>query len=256
MRDATRDDPGQKRAEYLSLLRSLHPPTVFNCDDILINYIVSNMTGNPPLLLQPKTPLRIIGGDGMFARGSVAVTDDGEDETVADDETAKADGIPTASHFEQRKLCLAHYFAHFAPFAPSSESASRHFPLVKTRTSVSQDVEDHSRWLFNNEPWEPITGWKLVEPAMQAPPLANLDLVEEDDPAEVDYEAMLEGLSEEEIDDLLRELELQDGPPSDGEEGLGEFDEQASVFQEVESDDEDDEEHGGLWHRPIERDEL
>lgn len=232
----------------------MHPWTVFNCDDILINYIVSNVTGNPPLLLQPKTQLRIIGGDGMFARGSVAVAEDGTD-IVDDVEDDKVTGIPTASHFEQRKLCLSHYFDHFSQFAPP-EPRSPHFPLVKTRTTASQDVEDHSRWLFRDEPWEPLTGWKLAEPQFHGAPIdphegdVDLDL-DGDDESDLDIDRMLDQLSEEEIEDLLRDLEEErhrDGGAEDDLEDLEVAD--GGLF-----DEEDDDDDGG-WHRPIERDEL
>ncbi|GAA5861931.1 hypothetical protein JCM3774_001355 [Rhodotorula dairenensis] len=229
---------------------------VFNCDDILVNYLVSNLTGNAPLLLQPKTPLRIIGGDGMFARGSVAVNPDGE---TAEADTAEADdGIPTASHFEQRKLCLGHYFSHFAAFAPSTSdpASERHYPLVKTRTTASQDVEDHSRWLYNNEPWEPITDWKLADPSIlhvPPPPAVEDDLDEGEEASDEDIDDMLADMTEEEIDALLVHLEIEPRHPSNGEEGLGEAEEESSLF---EGGDDDEGYSDDYWHEPIDHDEL
>lgn len=239
---------------------------VFNCDDILINYVVSNLTANPPLLLQPKMPLRIIGGDGMFARGSVAVDAPSQDATAEADTAEEADGIPTASHFEQRKLCLGHYFLHFAQFAPKplesdSDSVSKphdHYPLVKVRTAATQDVEDHSRWLYSNEPWEPLTGWKLADPSMMAPPrvptppAAENDINEGDEASDLDIDDMLADMSEEEIDELLLQLGSETRHPSNGEEGLGEAEEESSVFEEPENDDED----SAYWHPPVDHDEL
>ncbi|GAA5981896.1 hypothetical protein JCM10908_004658 [Rhodotorula pacifica] len=222
---------------------------VFNCDDILINYLVSNLTGNAPLLLQPKTPLRVIGGDGMFARGSV-------DANSTDDAAGSGGGVPTASHFEQRKICLGDYFSHFASFALASDSPSAHYPLIKTRTSVSQDVEDHSRWLYNAEPWELITDWKLAEPGTYhvAPPPPTAQQDEGDEASDLDIDEMLDGMTEEEIDDLLLRLEAEHRHPSNGEEGLGEAEAQASLFEDEEDEEDSFSEYD--WHEPIDHDEL
>lgn len=211
-------------------------------------------------------PLRIIGGDGMFARGSVAVDAPSQDATAEADAAEEADGIPTASHFEQRKLCLGHYFLHFAQFAPKplesdSDSVSKphdHYPLVKVRTAATQDVEDHSRWLYSNEPWEPLTGWKLADPSMMAPPrvptppAAENDINEGDEASDLDIDDMLADMSEEEIDELLLQLGSETRHPSNGEEGLGEAEEESSVFEEPENDDED----SAYWHPPVDHDEL
>jgi hypothetical protein len=222
-----------------------------NCDDILINYLVSNTTGNPPLLLQPKTSLRIIGGDGMFARGSIAVEEDGAefDETPVAD-TGDVAGIPSAGHFSQRKLCLERYFQHFAQFAPSG--APKHYPLVKTSTSVSQDVEDHSRWLTLNEPWEEVVwntaplGERDEEPEEEE--LEELDFDDEDEQAEKEaFEEMLQGMSDAEIDDLLKQMQEAMAK----EDGLGDIPElDPSVFEDLEQD------QGGETSRPHAHDEL
>ncbi|BGP31837.1 hypothetical protein JCM10296v2_003614 [Rhodotorula toruloides] len=224
---------------------------VMNCDDILINYLVSNITGNPPLLLQPKTPLRIIGGDGMFARGSIAVDEGGAkvDETPVAD-TGDVAGIPSAGHFSQRKLCLEQYFQHFAQFA--SSGASKHYPLVKTSTAVSQDVEDHSRWLTLNEPWEEVVwntaplGERIEQPEEKE--LEELNLDDEDEQAEKEaFEEMLQGMSDEEIDDLLKEMQEAMAK----EDGLGDIPElDPSVFENLEQ------EQGGETSRPHAHDEL
>jgi hypothetical protein len=225
------------------------PPTVFNCDDILINYLVSNLTGTPPLLLQPKTPLRTIGGDGLWNRASVAVSDD--EDTSAPPPAPDA-GIPTAGHFGQRKECLARYFSHFSSFAPSTSSSSkaalaaaRHYPLIKTSSSVSQDVEDHSRWLFRNEAWEELNFAAMVA---QSEPVEEEE-EEELTPEEVEeremFDKMLEGMTDEEIDELMKSLQEmaeneeeddEEGLPSNGEEGLGAQDEEASVFEGAEDE--------------------
>ncbi|BGP07820.1 hypothetical protein JCM10049v2_003661 [Rhodotorula toruloides] len=243
----------EKYWEDSAEMRSLrdYVDEVMNCDDILINYLVSNITGNPPLLLQPKTPLRIIGGDGMFARGSIAVDEDGaevDEEPVSD--TGDVAGIPSAGHFSQRKLCLERYFRHFAQFAPSG--APIHYPLIRTSTSVSQDVEDHSRWLTLNEPWEEVVwntaplGERDEEPEEEE--LEELDFDDEDEQAEKQaFEEMLQGMSDEEIDDLLKEMQEAMAK----EDGLGDIPElDPSVFENLEQ------EQGGETSRPHAHDEL
>ncbi|GAA6012910.1 hypothetical protein JCM10207_008373 [Rhodosporidiobolus poonsookiae] len=227
---------------------------VFNCDDILINYLVSNLTSNPPLLLQPKKILRTIGGDGLWSRGSVPVNDPSTHASpstpLPPDPDVDADaGIPSASHFEQRKHCLAHYFSHFSRFAPAASSykpaaaAARHFPLHKTSSSVSQDVEDHSRWLFTNEQWEEPDFSKLTfaqAPAGGATEGEDEEMTPEEQLEQAEFEKMLEGMTDDEIEELMKSLqdmvdegeeEQAEGLPSDGEEGLEEQVEEPSVFE-------------------------
>ncbi|GAA5970948.1 hypothetical protein JCM11641_004519 [Rhodosporidiobolus odoratus] len=239
----------EKYWEQTEEMRSLrdYVDQVVNCDDILINYLVSNLTRNPPLLLQPKTPLRTIGGDGLWTRGSVPVDDKASPKPSSSSTDA---GIPSANHFEQRKHCLAHYFSHFSAFAPTERSAktgSRHFPLIKTSSSVSQDVEDHSRWLYANEEWEKPDYSKFVKAQPDEPEgeeqydADEFTLEEEFEKAE--FEQMLEGLTDEEIDELMKSLkellaEEEAGAPSDGEEGLEEMPEELSVFEEGAEGDE------------------
>ncbi|GJN89149.1 hypothetical protein Rhopal_002123-T1 [Rhodotorula paludigena] len=226
---------------------------VFNCDDILINYVVSNLTGSAPLLLQPKVPLRTIGGDGLFHRGSVAVDDDGNDVPEDDAAIDAAAGMPKPGHFNQRQQCLERYFAHFAQFAPPSTTPgaapSNHFPLVKTSTSVSQDVEDHSRWLSRGEPWEEVKAqWEAaVSTAPAAVPEPEPEPEQEDEwedlfesmsdeerAEQAEFEAMLDGLTDEEIEDLLFEMDMEGSEGSlNGEEGLPkERSSEAGLFEE------------------------
>ncbi|BGP15839.1 hypothetical protein JCM10213_005677 [Rhodosporidiobolus nylandii] len=233
---------------------------VFNCDDILINYLVSNLTGNSPLLLQPKTPLRTIGGDGLWNRGSVAVDASSSAAPASASSSSKPSGhgIPTASHFEQRKHCLARYFSHFAPYAPlpnfsAAASTAKHYPLFKTSTALSQDVEDHSRWLLRNERWEePDPSQFRAAPTQSAESAEDYDedeveLTPEEELERLEFEKMLEGMTEEEIDELLESLngmiEPEDGEgedfPSDGEEGLEDMPEQLSVFEGAEADEQE-----------------
>ncbi|KPV75327.1 glycosyltransferase family 64 protein [Rhodotorula graminis WP1] len=269
---------------------------VFNCDDLLINYLVSNLTGQPPLLLQPKTPLRTIGGDGLFNRGSVAVDADGNDivpppstsspsSTDGDTDLPAPDaaidaaaGLPAAGHFDQRRQCLSHYFAHFSAFAPAAAAAepspSPFYPLVRTSTSASQDVEDHSRWLLRGEAWEtPEAAAYVPAPAQDAvdegdegeqererergegagddwAPLSAEDLAEHEE-----FGMMLDDMSEDEIDELMAELNealaeaglegIDDSPAAAAEEDdegefLGEVVEEPTLFED---DDDDEQEH-------------
>ncbi|GAA5861115.1 hypothetical protein JCM8547_008040 [Rhodosporidiobolus lusitaniae] len=228
---------------------------VFNCDDILINYLVSNLTGTPPLLLQPKTPLRTIGGDGLWSRGSIPVGDDEDTSKLPPlpPPTEGDDAVPSVSHFQRRKECLARLFSDFSKYAPPASSfksataarVRRHYPLIKTSTSISQDVEDHSRWLFRNERWEEPDFSKMVTSPSSAQEADEDEeaLTEEEQQEREEFEKMLEGMTEEEIDALMKSLqemideedeedEYEEGSlPSDGEEGLGEAPEQLSVFE-------------------------
>lgn len=137
---------------------------MFNCDDILINFLVSNLTHSAPLLLQPNVPLRTIPTDGLWNRQTQAKTFSSTDELAQDDRSGRP------AHFATRTHCLTHYFDVFArpstlPGQPTPHSKSRsHFPLRRSRTSHSEDVEDHARWLEPNESWEePV--WVLADPA-------------------------------------------------------------------------------------------
>ncbi|BGP39769.1 hypothetical protein JCM10450v2_003739 [Rhodotorula kratochvilovae] len=238
---------------------------VFNCDDLLINYLVSNLTGQPPLVLQPKTPLRTIPGDGLFHRGSIAVPDDtptqpappsADDLPTPDAAVDAAAGMPTPGHFDQRRLCLEHYFSHFAAFAPLSPRSGKKeafYPLVRTSTSASQDVEDHARWLHKGELWEDAVWAPAPAPAVRKEPeWEEMDAEEmdwsfsdEDEAREkAEFERMLEGMSDEEIDELMGELkemlaqEEGEDDATDGEEGLGEMLSAPSVFEEVDAEEE------------------
>ncbi|GAA6037343.1 hypothetical protein JCM8097_008521 [Rhodosporidiobolus ruineniae] len=255
----------QKYWEETDEMRGLrdYVDEVFNCDDILINYLVSNLTGNPPLLLQPVPPLRTIGGGGLALRGSVPVdpSDPAFDHPSPSDDAGTNGATPSAGHFTQRAQCLAHYFSHFSRFAPpasnykspqAAQAAARHFPLRKTRTSASMDVEDHSRWLFRHEPWEAVVFRAAVpsvaEELAEEPWEDELDsaegegdgegggreLSEEEKRERDEFDEMLAGLSDEELEELiasLGEMIEEDEGPSDGEEGLGEEEEGQSVFE-------------------------
>ncbi|KAL8292436.1 hypothetical protein RQP46_001048 [Phenoliferia psychrophenolica] len=165
---------------------------VFNCDDLLINYIVSNMTHLPPLLLQPTTPLRTVPTtDGLWNRGS-----DHESAPPSSSSTpAPERSSSKLDHFTQRLHCLSHYFSHFSTFAPPSPSPNPSFPLVRTTSSVSQDVVDHARWLHPGEVWEQANWVKQLTS-------------EEIEKQRI--ETMLDNMSEEELDDLLAEMERQE----------------------------------------------
>lgn len=205
------------------------PSIVFNCDDLLINYLVSNLTRAPPLLLQPHTPLRTIPSKGLWNRDSEAV-----DSSTAEDSPSSPTGIesnsndPTtfiaSNHFEQRDYCLAYFFQHFSSFAPSPSSlspaqaaAAEHYPLLRTSTSLSQDVVDHARWMADeSEPWEedPSGGaaWELDEEDEQE----GLEEQTEEERREV--EEMMANLSQEEMKDLMRQLAAISGDGDEQEE--------------------------------------
>lgn len=230
----------------------------------MINYLVSNLTGQPPLVLQPKTPLRTIPGDGLFHRGSVAVDDDADNGSATPPTTSDADlpapdasvdaaaGLPAPGHFDQRRLCLSRFFEHFSSFAPISPRTGEreaHYPLERTGTSASQDVEDHARWLHRGEAWEE------VEPVQLAPaPAVEDEEDDEDDEGwqegrsaedlaeQEEFGKMLDDMSEEEIDALMVELnealakaereEEDDEGATNGEEGLDEVEVEPSLFED------------------------
>jgi len=204
---------------------------VFNCDDILVNYLVSNLTGSPPLLLQPSTPLRTVPTEGgLWNRVTPSAN---APETIIT-------SPPRPEHFSTRKECLAHYFNHFARFAPPSSPNTSHYPLIKTKTSVSQDVEDHSRWMFDNELWETPTWTQTTEDASAGDILGEevveeLSKEEEEMLEKGDYESFLEGLSDEEVDELMQSLEEMVG------EGAGE---EESAVADGESPVEERKSHG------------
>lgn len=162
--------------------------------------------------------------------------------------------MPKPGHFNQRQQCLERYFAHFAQFAPPSTTPgaapSNHFPLVKTSTSVSQDVEDHSRWLSRGEPWEEVKAqWAAaVSTAPAAVPEPEPEPEQEDEwedlfesmsdeerAEQAEFEAMLDGLTDEEIEDLLFEMDMEGSEGSlNGEEGLPkERSSEAGLFEEA-----------------------
>lgn len=221
------DDLG---ASWLTLLAR----AVFNCDDLLINYLVSNLTHTPPLLLQPKTPLRTVPTKGLWNRDDESDTSfmgssapPSSDTLPTSEEAAPADpNDPMKSdHFGTRRVCINHYFAHFARYAPSTPSApassSSHYPLIRTSTSVSQDVVDRARWLSPGEEWE--------EPVWHA---MDEEGVEERERRErEEFEEMIEGMDDEQVRELMEQLEgMQEGDEDDDEE----------AFEE----DEDEEEEG------------
>ncbi|GAA5953054.1 hypothetical protein JCM21900_005053 [Sporobolomyces salmonicolor] len=204
---------------------------VFNCDDILVNYLVSNLTGSAPLLLQPSTPLRTVPTEGLWNRGA----EEGDAASVS--LSSMPVEPPRPNHFETRKLCLAHYFSHFSAFAPPPSRgrrfASAHYPLIKTSTSVSQDVQDHSRWLFNNELWETPVWTKPDEPELSK---EDQELLENEE-----FDKLLEGMTDEEIDELMKSLEAMMDEVESEEGAKGELQDEEegtapSVFEEAARD--------------------
>lgn len=210
-------------SEEMRSLRT-HVDSVFNCDDILINFLVSNLTHSPPLLLQPSTPLRTIPTEGGLWNRVVRETDQAQEPPSA---SAKATGSASSKvpdtivtsparpeHFATRKECLSHYFSHFSRFAAAPEAdlaaderERGHYPLVKTRTSISQDVEDHSRWMFDNEMWETVTWTRPDEAHPGGQDSDDLSAEEEAMLEQGDYDSFLEGLSDEEVEELMQSLD-------------------------------------------------
>lgn len=125
---------------------------VFNCDDILINFLVSNLTHQPPLLLQLKTPLRTIATSGLW-----------NSPTTSTNTTTP----PRPEHFSTRSLCLNHFFNQFAPF---NKDGVDHYPLLQSYASVSQDLTDHSREMGLNESWEDEVWTTVPDPTSSHPP--------------------------------------------------------------------------------------
>ncbi|KAK4056816.1 hypothetical protein OIO90_002066 [Microbotryomycetes sp. JL221] len=133
---------------------------VFNCDDLLVNFLVTNMTHQPPLLLQPRMPLRTIPTDGLWNRNQPLSENDKtpDAEEAHHDEEEESDATDKPDHFLQRPKCLERFFNEFSQFAPNETKLwpeHSRFPLMKTSTTISQDVIDHARWLYPGEPWEP-----------------------------------------------------------------------------------------------------
>lgn len=149
------------------------------------------MTHRPPLLLQPKTPLRSFPTfDGLWNR---AGSDDDPSASAPPPSSTPSPTAPKLDHFTQREHCLGHYFAHFARHAPAGAGPS--YPLVRTATAATQDVTDHGRWLHKDEPWE-AEKWEPVRTAEEI----EHDRVED----------LLDGMSEDELDRLLEEMERQE----------------------------------------------
>ncbi|KAK4051131.1 hypothetical protein OIV83_002952 [Microbotryomycetes sp. JL201] len=132
---------------------------VFNCDDLLINFLVTNRTHLPPLLLQPRMPLRTVPTDGLWNRNLPLHDETDEEKEAAEDpEVDNETENDKPDHFLQRPKCLDRFFAEFKQFAPSMGDAwpaHSRFPLIRTSTTISQDVIDHARWMYEGEPWEP-----------------------------------------------------------------------------------------------------
>ena len=101
--------------------------------------MAANLSHTAPLLLQPTHHLR-----------TVAYADREQTSDHFDPFSALVERDATRSH------CLAHLFAHFAQFAPPPADPSKpsHFPLKRAHSSVSQDLADHSRPLWEDESWE------------------------------------------------------------------------------------------------------
>lgn len=159
----------------------------------MVNFIISNHTLSPPLLLQPTVPLRTVQTDGLWNRPGTE--DDTTDLPLSTPEverpSAIVDDLPRLKklgHFAMRAECLSIYFDYFAKWDPDrvtlasggkvEEEEVSHYPLIRTAASISQDISDHARFIAENEEWEaPI--WTVYSPP--SPPVSDGTAIEYDD---------------------------------------------------------------------------
>ena len=236
LRDYVDEGESRRWLEY-SLCVLLIPPTsltVFNCDDLLVNYLVSNLTHTAPLLLQPKTPLRTVPSKGLWDRN---VETSSPDTPVQDpDKTSPPSGSTSddtstpeqPDHFGTRELCLRQYFEVFAPFAPKDTSLKLKltYPLVRTSSSASQDVVDHARWLKPGEAWEDGV-WEAM---------ATPDDAEEERREREEFEAMIDGMDDDQVIELMKQLEALEEDEEYHEGGFGEEEDFDDEGEGVEDD--------------------
>ncbi|KAI5480518.1 EXTL2-like UDP-GlcNAc:heparan alpha-N-acetylhexosaminyltransferase [Pseudohyphozyma bogoriensis] len=200
------------RQEEVTGLRN-YVDEVFNCDDLLINFLVSNWTHTPPLLLQPHTPLRTIPGTGLWTRAAsssdhTASLPVGKNVPTSTPSKVGDSKKPKLDHFTQRKHCLAKFLDHFGAFAVSVNSTSPHYPLVKTSIAVTEtgsettDVVDHARWMFPGEGWEE-TDFK--PPAEMYPAEEFTDETMDGDDVEY-WDREIDDMTDEEVDAFLKAL--------------------------------------------------
>ncbi|KDE05178.1 hypothetical protein MVLG_04420 [Microbotryum lychnidis-dioicae p1A1 Lamole] len=194
---------------------------VFNCDDILINFVVSNLTRRAPLLLKSQVPLRSIPSKGLWNRG---FDDDDEEEPAS---SHGASEPPKIDHFTQRGLCLSHYFNVFSKYDTSVSGLSRssipsYYPLLRCDYSISKKIEDEARAIKPMEQWDE-PAWALDKRDWEQTAFEreeNRRLAE-----------ALESMSEQEVQDWLQSLEDREGGDTDGAATKGDADE--SVAAEV-----------------------
>lgn len=197
----------------LHLVRPDRAVTVFNCDDLLVNYLVSNLTHLPPLMLQPQMPVRTIQTNGLWNRGLV----DFSAPPTNDSSPPSPPPIspPKLDHFSQRSVCLGYYFKAFAPFAPDGPSSTTyHYPLVRTSTTSSEIIMDRAHWLAKDESWEnPVPYTPYVPEDQPEPPMTPerremfLGGLSADERERVEFEEMLRAMTDEEVEQLVLEME-------------------------------------------------
>ncbi|SCV67806.1 BQ2448_5417 [Microbotryum intermedium] len=181
---------------------------VFNCDDILINFVVSNLTRRAPLLLKSQIPLRSIASKGLWNRGF----DDDDGEEAAPSEGAPTSQPPKVDHFTQRALCLSHCFSVFSKYdtstsARSASATPSYYPLLRCDYSISKKVEDEARTMQPMEHWdEPV--WALDKRDWEQ------NAVEREESRR--FAEAFESMSEQEVHDWLQSLENGDGGGTDG----------------------------------------
>ncbi|SCZ93154.1 BZ3500_MvSof-1268-A1-R1_Chr6-2g08494 [Microbotryum saponariae] len=210
------------RTGGVTFIRFRTPPSpVFNCDDILINFVVSNLTRRAPLLLKSQVPLRSIPSKGLWNR---AFDDDDEEEPAS---THGASERPKIDHFTQRALCLSHYFSVFSKYDTPASDFSRstipsYYPLLRCDYSISKKIEDEARTIKPMEQWDE-PAWALDKRDWKQTAFEreeNRRLAE-----------ALESMSEQEVQDWLHSLEDGEAGDTDGAAARGDADE--SVAAEV-----------------------
>lgn len=145
---------------------------------------------------------------------------------------------PRPDHWLTRDVCIERFHDYFQRYDPavhaekgdalSAEQEQDLFPLVRTETSVSQDVVDRARWLRIGESWE-AQQFEIAEMTendnadeeeededdgdrLQDRPEYDDDNLEDQEGleelvGEEEFEALLAAMSDEEASDLLRRLE-------------------------------------------------
>ncbi|GAA99458.1 glycosyltransferase family 64 protein [Mixia osmundae IAM 14324] len=185
-----------------------HVDTVFNCDDILINFLVSNLTHTAPVLVLPKTPLRTIKTDGLWNRDT---------------------------HFERRSACLEMFrifMGGLNPLVRSDRSVTR-LVVDQARIVTSEElIGDGKRAPAADDDFEIVTDEAYDDSVMMD------DSEDEEDPAENPMAEMTESDPTGRQDDATEEEEA--------DQELMQARRDAQIEEEDDEDDEDVQEEDAL----------